>query len=446
MKRNKKDLAIELSLFIKGKIIDEKRSVEATKRACGSELAEKMPPAKIGKIFILTEPLEMMSEEDLCALVIHFNKYYNLNIDVEDWFVEKEINAALKLSHDKLIDGGNVVFKDVIFNGDVNNPVYRCFVTYKQIEELSIGAKLSYNTAAQRIGTSVSRGATTVTMPTIIEKSILQIGDLVAEGNFKSNDIILNILKKDDIKRYNYDANTRTLTVNEDITMDIADGAHRYFGILKGLEMCPGVEGSIGLTIQNLTIEEAGNLVYQIAQTNEHNKELISKYDEKNPIPQFIKKLNTMYGKQDNFLYQKIDFQLSNAYGAPIIKYDILVNIMTSNGMVDFIRNNSASKKTELQEFIVSFITLFADVFKEEKPEYENVLNTNNFLCGLIHTAFELFDRTKNVKVNTVRKIVNNFDFEKYDYTLEKADLNFEGKKLMRDMYTLVLRNIKKGE
>lgn len=439
MKKNRDDLVKEVSLFIKCDIIDKRLNKEIIETACVA-LKNHFKPIKLSRILSLNEPIKMLSDTELCNLTMYLKDFVGMKIDIEEWFFKEEVDAAREDIIDTgIVDDGKIVFKDVIFNGDYDNPVYRCFATYKEIGDINSRSKLSYNTSAQRIGTVVSRGETTAIIPSLEDKAILNIAKLVAKEKFKSNDIILNIPKKDDTKRYYYDSENKTLTINDEL--DITDGAHRNYGIIEGLKMNPNAKGSIGVTIMNMTIEEAGNLVYQVSQTNEHNRELIEKYNEENVVSQFIKKLNTSFSEEDNFLYQKIDFNANNEYNAPIIKFETLYSVMNSNDMVSYISKAGINVRKRLLEFVIDFYTSLTESLKEKG--FSSMLQSNNFLCGLMYTAFELYRNTRgSVKLSTIEEIANNFDFEKVDYLFKNTKLNYEIKKDMKNIFTEVLKNI----
>ena len=442
MKGDKLELVKEIQLFIKEHIVDQRNTKLAMEKMF-NDLNKYFSPVAIVRILNLNEPLQMLDDLKLCSLIVTLNKYYATNIDVENWFFKEEFDEAMSSKIDTgVVSSGKVIFKDVIFNGDNNNPVYRCFLDYNQLKEISDASMLSYNVSAQRIGTVVARGISTVIIPSINEVAVSQIGDLVAKEKFKSNDIILNILRNDDVKKYNYDSEEKTLTV--DTELEITDGAHRLYGIVRGLNINPDAKGSIGLTIMNMTIEEAGNLVYQIAQTNEHNRELIEKYSDTKPTVNFIKKLNTIGSKDENFLYDNIDLYAKNTVDSATIKFETLYDVMKANGMYEYIENNGIAKRKLLQEFVIEFFSLFNDLFKEN-PKY-NLMKSNVFLCGMMCTAFEMYKKADTITIKDIQKIIDRFDFESIDYTISKNEIRNEERIIMKTIFgELVKSNRKVG-
>lgn len=444
MKQEKEFLINELEFFIKEKIINTNKVKNAIDLATEENaLIKYFEPLKIDKIFKLNIPFKMMTPLELCNITRYLQRVYSMNIDLSYWFTKEEIEGSLE-DVIPLKTSNKLVLKNVLFNGDKDFPEFRLFMTHKQLKEnLSDTAFISYNTAAQRIGVVKTRGPITVVEPTIYDGAVSNIAKLVAREKFKSNDIILNILKTEE-KWYHYDKENMTLTIDmEKVQLDIADGAHRYYGILKGLDENPNAQGCIGITIFNMDIEKIGEVVYQISLTNEHNKELITKYDQTNVLTKFIKELNTSYDKESNFLFGTIDLYSSNEENSPIIKYDILYKDLVASGVYEYVHNSKLIENKKLKEFLIEFYSLFSELYKER---YEDVkpLETGTFLCGLLYTAFEFFKRTNTIKIENIEKIVENIDFENetyiYDYPMTDST-----RREMSKTFKKLLKNVRLG-
>ncbi|MGL5329490.1 MAG: hypothetical protein ACRDD7_09480 [Peptostreptococcaceae bacterium] len=437
MKHEKKKLSNELTLFIEENVID-KDICKQTITIATKKLAKYFSTLKIDQIFKGNTPLERLSENELCNLARYLQENFNMQIDLSYWFTDDVIKESLNDYAEPVVSGDNLKFENTIFNGDASKPIYKTFITWKQLADLVGASKLRYNVNTQRIGEYYSRGYKTATVPKLEGESIDNIAKLVSDEKFGSNDIILNILREDDTNPFEYNGNT--LVVKSE-TLDILDGAHRTYGIYDGVKLNPHAEGSIGVTILNLDIEEAGNLVYQVATTNEHNRELLGKYDATNKATQFIKKLNYSLDGNFNFLYKKIDQFNSKDKDKAIIKDGTLRKTIALAGIEKYLKETSLSEMNDLVDYTIEFYTALIEKFQIKYPNHE-LLRSDTFLSFLMFSSYTAYKKQMRISSKTMEKIVERFNFEETQYN-HKQEFTIEEHRIMKDIFENLVKGIK---
>lgn len=365
-----------------------------------------------------TIPFEAMSEEELCLLIIQVYKHYDgrnkEEINPSNFFSGEELkdiqNLQLLEVNDK--DMNELVFTNVI---KTNEDQYICpLISMEKIAWINNKALYNYENETQRQRTKVvNKSGEVYHKNTIMPQKIDDIKNTILDNKPITNIISINIPKTGKESIY-YSPNTNVLkiTIDDNTTFNLIDGAHRWLGIVKAYAEKPNMEYNFVFNIMNYTQQRALDFVLiQDKQTpfDQLYVQTVSKADEFMVLAQDI---NSSGNAKTNSLYNRIgndftDVKYTEAYTTSIIFSKAIKYNFNKDELSAF---EIAQIKKFLMDSFVYVLGKFESQFENRtKSQEENITTHPNTFIGYIAILSTLYG--DNDWQTKILDILNDIDF-----------------------------------
>lgn len=352
-----------------------------------------------------TIPLMGVSLEMLFVLSKALYKYTKReNINPEKYFTEVEINemanfhVVMDTEKDK-----EVVFENVIQTAEDQ---FLTTISIQKLAELYKIGRIRYNPETQRNMKYIQYRGTVLKQINLNMTSVDAMKDAMLEGSYIPDEITLNILKTGE-EKFHYNSTTQTLVVDANSEIDVVDGFHRSYAILKALTINPNLDFNMELRIVNFDVAKAQRFIIQKNKQNKIAEMHLKSWQQEKLENQVVKKLNE---STNNEMQWKITTDVNLLqYNRAYVMFDTLAEAIRQ--CFEIKSQRDVNRITEyLIEFFNELIGIKVDEFNNlEKTKRDSILVYNNTFVGYIAIASELYN-SENWR-NKLETIVNKIDF-----------------------------------
>lgn len=393
--------------------------------------------AELGKYNVLSGDVQMLinaptkelPEIDLRLLFLFTEQVYIksgiLNINPDDFYTEPEQKTARQ--YDGELERTDALkfpmtFENVTMMG---NGVYMLPMSTLTINKMAQSLLLNYNFETQREATFKRRKDKVVVVPTVNPSSIKDIAKHLLEGTLVPTTLTFNAHTRtaDSGNELIYDAKKRQLTITKGTRVDIIDGYHRTKGIQNALMRNPDLEFYFPIMITNYSTSQSQQYLAQIAKANPMTTSRIQEFASEKYADDVIKTL-----RRDSDLKDRIS-QTNQIHEIrkELVTYNTLVETIDEEFPMET-KADAMDVGDYLTEFFNYLIGSFPNEFIKEYDEYKkmSLINDNNMFAGYIVLAKRLQD--ENLKINALKKIINNIDFSKDNKLWEELEILKNGK------------------
>ncbi|MDQ0970514.1 hypothetical protein QFZ31_000392 [Neobacillus niacini] len=311
------------------------------------------------------------------------------------------------------------------------------FILYtkaSEIKNLFENGLLQYNSETQReMRQSKAKDSDEIIeTPKIIEKSIIEMEELLNKGEMISTIITLNArlgsTDDDSGEELIYAEDSMTLTVTRGTLLDVLDGFHRINAIVRALRKDPALEGMFKLNILNLGKSMAQQYFKQLNTTNPVGKGQLKKLGESRQADFIAKQIqynselrnkvaaSDMIAPNSNFL---VTFKtLSDAIDEVFKVEDKLAAINTSKYLIKF-----------FNELIFAFPNEFLGEIALVRKN--SLINTNAMFYGYITLAKRMNDEI--IYLNQLPEIIGCIDFSRQNKVWKEYDILNQSQKITKN-------------
>jgi hypothetical protein len=398
-------------------------------------------PAEIQRILdtkVLLKGVNPDIQYLLCKLFYEETKEELIN--PEKYFNDAEISRAkLFKIETKEQERYPIVFEKV---EKVYDDLYSFYLNAQQIADLYSKNLITWNKETQRQTKIKNISGDFVEVPDINTTSINQIADRILKGKQLTNHINFNLLKNGE-EDYEYDVKNEILTVYSG-EIDIADGAHRSYGVINAVRTNPDIQFKLGVYFTNYSAEKAREFIRQENVRNKIEKSHLETFNSENLAMTVTIDLNT-HPKCD--LSGKITKDKTNLdLGIALTTTDIVSSAIKYEYDENLKSNRDAGIITDwLVKFFNELMGLYSDelIHNIKQNKENNYINHENMFIGYIALSKELYgkDDWKNVLQTTMSRI----DFSKENLIWKEENLNINSKKSLSKPYIKKFSNYFKG-
>lgn len=318
-----------------------------------------------------------------------------------------------------------LVFKNAI-KCDDRNTFLAPFVPAKDIYDFVKSHLIRYNFNTQRNAkVKTINNSTVIKEINLNRKSVKEIKNLFLSGKAAVTTIYFNMLtmpNKEPI--INYDENKRILTIvpdpslesNKTLFLDSIDGWHRTQGIVEAYEEAleKGIElnAYLNVQIENYSIEEARDFIYQTEKRNKINED----YTQSLKNDDFSKTARIIAStEKDNVLYGKV----GSEWNEMNVKKLYTTNAILATSLRESGLSQNLFKQKHQTDRLITMIGLITDMISEykfngEKDEFFDSEFNKPWSWGMyINLCFRFIDKDeyfdelyKSIKILTEKNIV----------------------------------------
>ncbi|OME55469.1 hypothetical protein BSK59_13405 [Paenibacillus odorifer] len=382
---------------------DQQREIE-------EYLVEKHNITRGSFIEIVAQP-EKITHFAKDKLVAFINAIYEVthyeNINPSEFFLNKDLKAIKNYKEEEQLP---VAFPYTM-NGviRVTNEDYLTALSYKELAALENHQLLTYNFQTQRLAkkTIEKRTGLIKKKKDIKNASVNAIVKLMKEGKYSPSTLLFNVLV-DGKSSISFDEGE--LTINEDSTLNIIDGAHRLEAIVRIIEENPDFEGYMNVDIKHYPIEKAQKLLAITNTVNRFDKTLVKYYGGEQYGEEITKYLMTLPVLQD-----RIEIKTAIDKKITITNFAIL-----STAIQTIFAPENSKDKYDVQDVLKRFYEYLIPSFESAlvKDRVKNLetswLSHHNMHVGFIVIAKKLYDKYgKEFPVDEIVRIINGIDFNR---------------------------------
>ena len=397
------------------------------------QLKEYFDTNKILQILNKMIPIQSLSENELINLCTFLRRNGILNINPSDYWTEIEQTTAsndrIKMNQYSNIQTLNL--QNVLKIDGFNNTQYVTQLSYEQLANLLNVGLISYNFATQRRAKVIKVRNRVERVASINMDNVQAIKNEILNGTFQTNTITLNIRATGkEVFSYSSENMALSIPISEDNSIDCIDGYHRLKAIELAYSENKNIEGSMIVSIKNLSVEQARYFIIQESKGTLNNQHDIELYDMSGNIAKLIHEINS-YNNKNNILYNSITSENNDAN--TLIFYDVFAEILQIS-FGDLLNEADTIELYKLKQFIVDVYSIsYMLICKRHNVsnirELTGLPIDQMFMCGFLFVAYEMYvTNNKEVDVQKLEKIVRKIDFDddKLTYTNfnDKYDVN----------------------
>jgi hypothetical protein len=398
-------------------------------------------PAEIQRILdtkVLLKGVNPDIQYLLCKLFYEETKEELIN--PEKYFNDAEISRAkLFKIETKEQERYPIVFEKV---ERVYDDLYSFYLNAQQIADLYSKNLITWNKETQRQTKIKNISGDFVEVPDINTTSINQIADRILKGKQITNHINFNLLKNGE-EDYEYDVKNEILTVYSG-EIDIADGAHRSYGVINAVRTNPDIQFKLGVYFTNYSAEKAREFIRQENVRNKIEKSHLETFNSENLAMTVTIDLNS-HPKCD--LSGKITKDKTNLdLGIALTTTDIVSSAIKYEYDENLKSNRDAGIITDwLVKFFNELMGLYSDelIHNIKQAKENNYINHENMFIGYIALSKELYG--KDDWKNVLQTAMSRIDFSKENSIWKEENLNINSKKSLTKPYIKKFSNYFKG-
>lgn len=322
------------------------------------------------------------------------------------WFTDIEIKEAekYKKENEEVLDG-DLIFENVL---QVEEDQWVTVLTSQKIKQLYNSFRVFYRPETQRGMVSYRSGNSIIKRIDVNIRVVNNIAKKLIDGSFITNTITFNVLK-DGNDNIEYNPDNMSLIIGKESEIDVVDGFHRSYAILKALITKPNLNKNWEVRIVNWDIDKAQRFIYQESLQTPLKKSRQEELNQSKLENQIVKNLNEM---ARNELQYKIttDYLLIKNNSAYVMFDDL------SDAIKEVFTIKSQRDVKKITKFLIEFfnelVGIYSDEFTNLKSSKEKCYITHpNMFIGYVALASKL--KGKNNWEDELEDILSKIDFSK---------------------------------
>lgn len=371
-------------------------------------LAEKNVPPGETRGILTQSPLYLLETMDINLLYTLTKIFYELtglsSLNPTQYFYDSEIELGdewRRQSDSYYTD--NLVFKPFV---RVDNDQWVGVLSSQVIGKLYNSSRILYRPETQRGMRAVKSRDAIIYQIDYNIKAVNEIADVLLNRGYISNTLTFNILKngEDDVV---YNKDKLELFIGKDSEINVADGFHRSYGLLKALAINPDLQYNWEVRFCNWNVEKAQRFIYQ----EDHRTPLRKEYKESLNRQKYENTIvNNLNERSENELQFKIAtdtnaLKVGNAY----VMFNTLANAIDQEFTIKSQRE--ANKITDfLIDFFNELIGIYIDDFSDtKKSQNKSYVTYSNMFIGYVALAGCLYG--KDNWVTLLEEALSKVDF-----------------------------------
>lgn len=403
-------------------IIDEYATDKKVHDEIINSLAKKnVPPGETSGI-LTQSPLYLLETMDINLLYTLTKKFYEITdrsiLNPTNYFYDAEIEIGDKWKRTKEeYYIGDLIFKPALY---ISDDQWETVLSSQEVGRLYNSGRVLYRPETQRGMIAVKSKDSIVYRIDYNIEQINEIADKLLNGSYISDTLTFNVLKngKDNVK---YDRKDLSIFINKESEVNVADGFHRSYAILKALSINPDLQYNWKIHIANWDVDKAQRFIYQ----KDHRTPLRKEYRESLNKARFENSIvNALNERPHNELQFKIAtdanaLNIGNSYVMFNTLADAIENAFTIKSQRD------ANKITDyLIEFFNELIGIYIDDFKDTKKSQRSSYTTySNMFIGYVALAGKLYD--KENWMGLLEKTLDKADLSKSNELLRSLNIQW---------------------
>ena len=371
---------------------------------------------------VLGNPGILLDVQDIRELVLlteqFFVKTEIKELNPENWFTEIEMKESRQF-HQSLYAKSDISFplvlEDVSMAGD---SVYTTTIDVKTIAQWMDSLILRYSYDIQRQPTKTTRHDIVVYSPTVNEKNVREMTDLLLKGDLVPTTIAFNAATESSNtdEELEYNARTRTLKINDGTLLNILDGYHRSLASRNAYEINPDIDFKFILIISNYTVPQAMQYQAQLAEAtpiSETRKEELKADRVADFATQLLRSDSELRGRISSSSAPK------NSVGE-IVSYSVLTDAIDREFEV-----NTRSDARMIAEYLGEFFEYLIGENQEEilggVRSSDSMMGHNKMFAGYVALAAKM--KNENIEPRMVNKVLEQVDFSRGNPEWKKMKL-----------------------
>lgn len=343
----------------------------------------------------------------LCLLTeAVYAKTSNVAIKPLDYFTNQEIQTAHQF--DANIYRNETKLPLTLGDFHLINMDYIGEVDIKTIKKLLDNQLLSYNFDVQREATIKHVRDEIIMMPTLNQKNINEIADLIEKKELVTTNIVFNAAlgTADDGKEVIYDDKKRSITFMPGTKIDIVDGYHRCTAASQVLLRNPNAEFKFGLLVLNTDTTGAKKYQGQLAKQTPLSmvrRKALEEASDADKVVTLIKRESDLRGKISEGKYVTKN---------ELVSYDDLVGYVNQEFKLQ-VNADILKVSKYLTEFFTYLVGEFPNELSLNVAEGKRTSYVGNqfMFAGYIYLAAQMYyDKIPAEKIAT---IIEQMDFSK---------------------------------
>lgn len=417
MIKDRQELEDVLNLIIKDHSNDNKVISKISE-----QLGKKgIPLGKVGGLFTQANPLNYLSEIELCLFTKYlFDATREYKIHPDKFFSQQELLYALDYEFPIREKTNKIVLHNV---DQINEFQWICTKeTYQNVANIFENGLITYNPRTQRQPLKRKVAGRIIETINIDNKKIAEIKREMLNNTFFTNAISLNIRRTTDTKPFRYDKEKRTLTiiVNEGVHIDAVDGFHRLGGILKCTQERPDIDRVTSIYIYWLTEKRARAVIRQENKATPIQEEYLDVMDTSDKNMEVAKAIGQTEDKNEMYCKVGLDSNELRQEGK-FVTYETLSK--TINHIYDV---KTFVQGEEIQGFLTQLFNIIIgqnyQAFNEDldSTKKNTYLASNNTFIGYIALGEELRQKYPDDWKDKLIEILKKIDLNKPNEFLKK--------------------------
>lgn len=370
----------------------------------------KMIPGTFTEIVAKPERLNLVDKDELATFAnAVFQVTQDENIDPSKFFTAKLVKATKKFEFKQPeVFSLPWEFDEAI---QVAPDSYLTKISYQELAQAYQSGVLSYNMETQRLAKkSINKKSGNIKYtPDIKNKSVQNIKRLMLEGKYEPSTIIINVLV-DGKSSVSYTGSS--LTINEDSTVNIIDGAHRTMAAIEVVEESPEFEGYFNVDLKFYPLEKAQKLLAITNTVNSFDKTLVKFYGGEEYGQEIAKFLRNIPSLKD-----RIEIKTALTKQISITNFAIL-----SEAIQSIFDPKDGREKYDVQMYLKDFFEYLIPSYNEQliKNRMENLKTSwfshHNMFVGFIAIAKVIYDKhgkEASQNLSKISDVLDGIDFNK---------------------------------
>lgn len=392
------------------------------------ELKEYLTKEKSLQFLTDTIPLNALRDSEVYHIAKFLIKENLLNIKLDDFFTDKEVEAARDavIRYTKMYPNMLLNINNANEASTSRHKQYVTTMSYEEIAHLFEEGVIDYNFATQRKARIIKLRNKITRIASINTKNVSEIKDLILKNMFESNTITINIRRTGN-EDFEYDEASHTLIIDRASSkLDVTDGYHRVKAINEAWHVNPDIKGNMIVCFKNLTVEEARLFIWQESKGAINNQEEMKLYDMNSNLAKLINDINA-YNNSTNILFDKVS--MTNNGENNLMYYEVFAENM-KRSWFKILEGADIMQLIKIRNFICDFYAI-AYMYINNKFKVGNMrdlVGLNNattdqmFMAGMVHAAAKMYeDNNQTIDPIRIEKMVN-----KLDYSLENNKFTYE--------------------
>lgn len=397
----------------------------------------EIDPGLIQKI--INNPEEELPKIDVRFLYLLTSSIYKYRttekIKPLNYFTETEVKESVTFSGLMNLEERISLPQSLNKVIQVSNNSFITKMDIKELKKFTDAGLFFYDFESQREHRKIIRGDEVILIPKVSQDSVEQIAEHLLNGTLVPTLLTFNAVVRtaDNGDELLFNDKTDELVITKGTRIANIDGYHRMKGFQLALSKNPDLSFSFPVMFVNYTTRRAAEYIGQISKANPIELDWADQLSKSKYADDVVENL-----QQDTDLKGKITQTRHISHKRrELVSYRTLVDAIDEE-----FEMHTKADSMDVSEYLVDFFNYLVgsneDAFINEIDSVNrvSVINENLMFSGYIVLARRMFEN--DIKVNKLRKILKDIDFNRENEMWEELGILKDGK-----IYKKSLKNIK---